>query len=287
MHSNKNNILLLVTAVIAVTACTERIDIKLDNSFTRLVVEGEITTDTMTHEVKLSRTAPYFSTQPPSPVLGAQVVISDSLNQFVLSENPNKPGYYDTDPTVFGIPGHTYSLHISNVDINQDGKMEEFTASSFLPPLKKPDSIKVDYLNRFYMNVWEILFFGQDPVQERNFYMFKIRRNGRLLSDTIRKVGISSDEYYNGLYIKGEPVAILRDTRLDERINSGDTITLETYGISEGYYYFIVDVYMESRGSDPFGGQPANISTNLSNNAVGYFTAMSVARNSFIWKKTK
>jgi hypothetical protein len=287
MLVNDKHIIFLLAGFLLASSCTEKVDIKLDNSFIRLVVEGGISTDTMAHEVKLARTAAYFSTKPPDPVLGANVVIYDSLNQFVLKENPSKPGYYETDPGVFGLPGHTYSLHISNVDINLDGKTEEYSASSLLPPLRKPDSIKVDYVQRFYMNVWEVLFYGQDPVNERNYYMFKIKRNGKLLTDTIRKVGISSDEYYNGVYIKGEPVAILRDLRSNERLNSGDTITLETFGITEGYYYFIVDVYMESRGSDPFGGQPANISTNISNNAVGYFTAMSVARNSYIWKRTK
>ena len=163
--------------------------------------------------------------------------------------------------------------------------MEEFSASSYLPPLHHPDSIKVDYENRFYQNVWDIKFYGQDPADQRNYYMFKTRRNGRLITDTLRKVGVSSDEYYNGVYIKGEPVAILREGRANERLSSGDTISLETYAITAGYYNFILDVYMESNGSDPFGGQPANISTNLSNKAIGYFTAMSVARNSCIWKK--
>lgn len=286
MQSSNNNIIIL-TALFLLSSCTEKIDIKLDNSFTRLVVEGEISTDTMVHEVRLTRTAAYFSIQAPDPVRGAEVIISDSLDQFMLQENPDKPGYYETDPGVFGIPGHTYSLHISNVDINLDGKMEEYSATCMLPPLQKPDSIKVDYVQRFFNNVWEVNFYGQDPANEKNYYMFKVKINGRLITDTINKVGISSDEVYNGLYIKGEPVAILRESRPNERLNSGDTVTLETYSISQGFYNFILDVYMESRGSDPFGGQPANISTNLDNNAVGYFTAMSVARNSFIWKKTK
>jgi hypothetical protein len=285
MLANLKYIIFLFAGFLLASGCTEKVDIKLDNSFTRLVVEGEISTDTMAHLVRLTRTAAYFSTQVPDPVHGANVIISDSLNQFVLSENPNKPGYYETDPGVFGIPGHRYSLHISNVDINKDGKTEEYSANCLLPPLRKPDSIKVDYVQRFYNNVWEVKFYGQDPPDEHNYYMFKIRINGRLIMDTINKVGISADEYYNGLYIKGEPVAILRESLPYERLNSGDTLTLETYAIAEGYYNFIFDVYMESRGSDPFGGQPANISTNLGNNAVGYFTAMSVARNSCIWKK--
>ena len=274
-----------VFGILLISACTERIDIPLDTSFTRLVVEGGITTDTMSHTIRLARTAAYFNASPPQAVSGAEVIISDSLNQYHLTEDPGRAGYYETDPGVFGLPGHKYTLHIGNVDINNDGKFEEFTASSLLQPLRHPDSIKVEYINRFYQNVWDIKFYGQDPPDQKNFYMFKVKRNGRLITDTLRKVGVSADVYYNGVYIKGEPVALLREGRANEKLNSGDTVTLETFSITEGYYNFILDVYMESSGSDPFGGQPANISTNLSNKAVGYFTAMAVARNSFIWTK--
>jgi hypothetical protein len=279
------HIIQVIAGLALVSACTERIDIPLETSFTRLVVEGGITTDTMAHTIRLARTAAYFNSSPPEPVSGAEVIISDSINQFHLTEDPTKAGYYNTDPGVFGLPGHRYTLHIGNVDINNDGKFEEFSASSLLPPLQHPDSIKVSYLKNFYQNVWQVKFYGQDPPDQKNFYMFKIRRNGRLISDTLRKAGISADEYYNGAYIRGEPVALLREGRSNERLNPGDTVTLETYSITEGYYNFVLDVYMESNGSDPFGGQPANISTNLSNKAIGYFTAMAVARNSFIWTK--
>jgi len=280
-----HQICFLILGIFILFSCTERIDIPLDTSFTRLVVEGGITTDTMAHQVRLARTAAYFNAAAPLPVLGAQVYITDSIQQFQLTENPDKPGLYETNSNVFGLPGHTYTLHILNVDINNDGKMEEFSASSFLAALHPPDSIKVNYVSRFYQNVWEVKFYGQDPEDQRSFYLFKVRRNGRLITDTLRGMRVSSDEYYNGAYIKGEPIAILRQGRANEKLNSGDTVTLETYSITEGYYNFILDVYMESNGSDPFGGQPANISTNMSGKAIGYFTAMAVARNSYIWKQ--
>ena len=35
-------------------SCVERIDIELDDSYTRLVVDGAITTDTMAHTILLS-----------------------------------------------------------------------------------------------------------------------------------------------------------------------------------------------------------------------------------------
>jgi hypothetical protein len=275
----------IIAAIAVLTACTERIDINLDNSYTRLVVEGGITTDTTAHEVRLSRSASYFSDKQLEPVIGAHVIITDSIHQYLLKEEYGRAGMYATDTNVYGIPRHTYTLNISNVDINKDGHLEEYTASSFLPPLRHPDSIQVEYVNRFFHNIWEVRFYGQDPPETRDFYMFKAWRNRKLITDTLRKVGLSSDEYYNGSYIHGEPVAYFREGRPAEKLNDGDTITLETLAITEKYYNFIIDVFIESQGSDPFGGQPANISTNISNNGVGFFYAYSVARNHAIWRK--
>jgi hypothetical protein len=106
----KIKLIIYPLVAISLVSCTEKIDISLDTSFTRLVVEGGITTDTMAHEVWLARTAAYFSTKVPEPIHGANVIILDRQDQFQLTENPNKAGYYETDPGVFGLPDHTYSF---------------------------------------------------------------------------------------------------------------------------------------------------------------------------------
>ncbi len=46
--------------MLALASCTEKIDIALDNSYIRLVVEGCVTTDTMRHTVRLTTTSSYY-----------------------------------------------------------------------------------------------------------------------------------------------------------------------------------------------------------------------------------
>jgi hypothetical protein len=280
-------ILPVTFSVMLLAACTERIDVELDSSFTRLVVDGSISTDTTVQQVKLAKTADYFVNEPLEPVTGAIVSITDGTNVIILAENPADQGTYLTDSTVYGVPGLTYTLTISNVDVNSDGVTETYTASSEMRFVQPPDSIQVIYMNQFYTWLWDVRTFAQDPPDSRDFYMFRVLRNGKQLKDTITEVGFSSDEYYNGWYIKGETVSYLLEENPSEALKDGDTITLETIAITGEYYQYLVDVMMEAHGSDPFGGQPANISTNLNNNAVGYFASYSIARTSTIWRQQK
>ena len=63
---------LLLLAVL--TRCTEQIEIDVDSSFARLVVEGYISTDTTSHMVRLTRSGDYFYNQPAQPVSGAIII---------------------------------------------------------------------------------------------------------------------------------------------------------------------------------------------------------------------
>ncbi|MBK7030017.1 MAG: DUF4249 family protein [Bacteroidales bacterium] len=76
----------LVTGLILLSSCTERIEIELEDDFARLVVEGAITTDTMPHTIKLTTTSSYYYNQPAPVVQHAIVSISDGTETFLLNE---------------------------------------------------------------------------------------------------------------------------------------------------------------------------------------------------------
>ena len=64
-------ILLLMLGLI-ISACTERIDIELDDTYTRLVVDGQLSDDsTITQSILLTESTSYFYNQPPPPVSNA------------------------------------------------------------------------------------------------------------------------------------------------------------------------------------------------------------------------
>jgi hypothetical protein len=278
---------IILSLAIITFGCTERYDVALTGTYTRLIVDGNITTDTTAHLIRLAKSADYFTNMPLDPITNAQVYISDGSNTFILHEDPAKPGDYYTDPNVYGIQGRTYTLLINNVDINSDNTFEAYTATCKMNPSSRLDSMQVDLIHKFYRDNYQIAIYGHDPAETRDIYMYKVKINGKLITDTITEARFADDEFFNGSDVKYQPVYYLTPTKTDEELKEGDTITLEQYGVTKDYFDFFNDVLNESHGADPFGGQPANIYTNVEDKdlSYGFFGAFSVTRIYYIIKK--
>jgi hypothetical protein len=263
--------------------CTERIEVEVDSSFTRLAVEGYISTDTTQHKVRLTRSGDYFYNQPAQSVSDATVSISNGDSVVMLSESNEYPGLYLTDPDYYGLAGKTYTLSITGVDIDEDGVSEEYSASSELRPVNPIDSIQLEKLNGPDFTIYQVLLYALDPPV-KNFYAFKVYRNGYLITDSLHEIRVQDDVFFNGNYTFGIPVQFLNQSEKDEIILPSDTITLEINGITDKYYNFILEAQSEIFYQTPlFSGPPANISSNISNGALGFFTAYSVTRSSVVF----
>jgi hypothetical protein len=270
-------------------ACTEDFDISLTTSYVGLVVDGQITTDTTSHKVILSKSGDPLNKLPREYVSNAIVTITDGTNTFNLSENPNQKGLYETLPNVYGVPGKTYELNISNVDINNDGVMETYSATSQLRKENPIDSIKI--LSQVFNTDnkgWAINMYSQDIGGDtRNYYLIKVSKNGTLLTDSLQESSIASNSGFEGKYYSGITVYFLNYNKFDEKVALGDTITLELDGITEDYYNFIDAYEKEFFPKDPiFSGPSANVPSNIKpkENATGFFAAYSVYRKSRIYR---
>ena len=269
---------ILLTAVISllIHSCVERIDIKLDDSYTRLVVDGAITTDTMAHKITLSSTTSYYYNQPAPPVTGAHLQISDGTDVYPLDEEA--PGIYLTDSSVCGVAGKTYTLDIKL--LSPIGGYSNYEASSTLYPVSHLDSVSLTFHSDWADNgIWEVKCYVQDPPTE-DFYRFLISKNRELLTDTLNEWFVTDDRFYNGNYAYGAPIAYLRQGQGDEVLLKGDTVTVEMNSIGSGYANFIWDAQSEINGSNPlFSGPPANVKGNIDNGATGFFAAYSISRS--------
>lgn len=289
-HNNISPIIfIIVIGIMAfLSSCTEPINMSFDNTYPRLVVDGSITTDTMKHKVRLTKSGDALYQQPVEVISNAVVVISDGTNEFALKENKLNKGIYETDSTVFGVPGMTYSLMISHVDINGDGVFEEYTAQSYLKKENPIDSIQIEYDDRNPdYNGWMINLYAQEIGGGRNFYLLKAYKDGVLLTDSTYEFALGDNTGFNGGYYYGFPVYMLQKKKIDERVNKGDLITLEMDGITQEYFNFITDFKLEYDPKIPiFSGPSANISTNIEpkDKAVGFFAAYSIVRSSKVYK---
>jgi hypothetical protein len=270
-------------------ACTEEIQMPLDSTYVRLVVDGEINTDTAVHRVRLSRSGDALNEKPGNVISNAVVTITDGSETFNLTENTGNPGVYETDSTVYGVEGKTYTLNISNVDVNNDGTMEEYSASSYIPRINPIDSIQVKY-EAFYGDDkgWLINLYALEIGGGRNFYLLKAWKNGVLLTDsTYECTSFADNTGFEGKYYDGFSVYYLNYNKDDERLVNGDVVTLEMDGITGEYKDFLQAFITEYQPKIPlFSGPSANIPTNVmpSDKAVGFFNAYSCRRSSRVYK---
>jgi hypothetical protein len=269
------------------TSCTEEVhnqDLPFGN--TRLMVEGTISTDTISHKVVLSRsgnpldTSQYF-------VSGATVSITDGINVFPLTEDPLNRGTYYTAPDVYGVAGRTYVLNISNVDLYGNGSNLSFAASSELRDENSADSISLEYNDQYKDNEgWYVNLYALDGGGGINYYLIKIRKNNVLVTDTTTEYTFTSSTGFEGKYFDGIAVYWLSKYKDDEVLSDGDTVTLELYGITQGYYDFLRAFIEESYPKTPiFSGPSANIPSNVTPEDIsyGYFAAYSIKRTSKIY----
>jgi len=275
MKYNKAIFILSLLSLLAFS-CTEKIDIQLDDSYVRLVVDGAITTDTMAHIVVLKTTSSYYYNQPMPMVSGAQVSITDGTRTFNLKEDSE--GVYRTDSSVYGIGGHTYTLNIKLA--SAIGGNTDYSAVSTLNPIKPLDSVSLLFHPEWSRKgIWEVKCYVQEPPTV-DFYRFLILKNRKLLTDTLNEWFVTDDKFFNGSYTNGATVAYLQQGSANEGLNKGDTVTVEVNSIGKEYANFLWEAQAELRGSNPlFSGPPANVKGNINNGAIGFFAAYSATRS--------
>lgn len=278
----KTQIVIVFLLSLFVVSCTEKIDIQLDESFARLVVDGSITTDTMAHTVVLKTTSSYYYKDEVTSVSGALVSITDGTLTYKLKED--SAGVYNTDSHVFGVAGKIYTLNIKLA--SPIGGQTEYSAKSTINSLNPLDSVSLLFHPEWARKgMWEVKCYVQEPATI-DFYRFLILKNRKMLTDTLNEWFVTDDKFFNGNYTNGATVAYLQQGSPQEKLTKGDTVTVEVNNISKEYANFIWEAQAELRGSNPlFSGPPANVKGNISNGAVGFFTSYSITRKYAITPK--
>lgn len=272
----------LIVFLLSITfSCTERIDIELDSTYRRLVVYGTVTNDSIRHQVILSSTSDYFSNQPSPSISGALVELSFDAQTLLLQENDTVPGTYECPEAFRGMPGTTYRLDISQVEMN--GEIESYFAESTMPQGSTLASIDLDYFSFTQISGYAVSMYGSHPPEQKDWFSFKFIKNGDLLTDTLMKYTVLADDLFDDGGFNGLPVGFLNDDDPRQAVHPGDTVTLEMNSIEQVFYDFISEAQLEIAGNNPlFSGPPANVRTNISNGGMGIFAAYYLERASAI-----
>lgn len=251
-----------VMLLVGVGACKKVISVDLRDAPSQIVIEGEITNASgMPAQVRISKSVNFSASNVYPPVSGARVRMTDSSSGFSTLMAESDSGLYTTRLLV-GAPNHVYKL-----DVTVDGKT--YSASSTMPRPVVLDSVtfalNTDFNNK--QNINAVVNF-RDPDGLGNYYQFTESIKGRLIPD----IFVFEDRLSDGKYIE-QP--LFNDSAYLQR---RDTILLTMNCIDKNvynYFFTLADV----TGNNNFQtATPANPNTNISNGALGYFSAHTTTR---------
>ena len=270
--------------ILIISGCTEPFYIQTDDADPRIVIYGVLTDHPNQQEVHISSTAPYFSEEPNPPVRGAKVSVTSSDGKTInYEEAPDTPGHYYAPLNWQVEEGKTYTLKVE-VDFDKDGLPDLYEATTEVPMKAYLDSIDIAPITIMGHENYALNIYGQDSLEEQ-YYLFNFRVNGDVSGSKLTRSVLTDDIMFNGEYIDGLTIRYFdniseyekdSEERREESVylQSGDLIEVETCLITKGYYNFILQCMNEKGGENPmFGGPPSNITTNISNGGIGYFTA--------------
>lgn len=302
MHLKKYIVVITILSV-AFSACIKQVNVATRTAAPILVVEGNISTDTLPYTVKLTYSGQviYADTIPDQYLeKNAKVTISDDLGNSTQLVYTHQGIYTTTDSSYIGRVGRSYYV---------TAQLANGTKYISVPEkIKAPvpiDSIGVQYNSYFNFNVpsrLDVSINTKDPAQEENYYRWTfLTWVGRETNGTSCGINCIHFQYCYQRYIDND-VHILSDALIN-----GNEIKNQKVGYCYIFTYFnpFVDIgqislsreayqfwesYQEQQtrtGSilDPL---PAAIKGNVYNAgnaddyALGYFSATSVTHRKVI-----
>ncbi|EDP96842.1 DUF4249 domain-containing protein [Kordia algicida OT-1] len=256
--------------IITFISCDDKIDVDVPEAPPRLVIEASLDwkkgTAGNNQTIKLSTSTPFFDTTTNTSVIGASVRVTNNNSNAVYNFVDQNDGNY-TITNFVPVLNDSYTL-----EVIYNG--ETYTATENLIPVTPIMNPTQSLEGGFDDEVLDVTIFFDDPADEENFYMVRIKED----TDLFAELETQSDEFTNG-NVQEEFFEKERDDEDPEaEYNPGDTVNIRLFGISERYYNFIsLLIEQYDSGGDPFSVTPAEIrgncvnQTNEANYAFGYF----------------
>jgi hypothetical protein len=259
---------LIIFIIIATLGCVKKTNWPLsDQPLSLIVVDGTITDEMKSQTIRITLPIAELNASP-LPVTGANVLISNEDSTWQLTENPVNSGLYQTDAAFLARLGKTYTLLIYLEDQIFSAKAYMIPGSVFqeLQYVKNPDN------DLFYIDWVANAFSSQDPAMWE-IYLDWSKVPGyenadpsgcqaRMLFYTLPTLDVS--EIFAA---EMEKISFPAGTIINER----------RYSITPEHAEFLREMLLETNWTGGlFSLANANVMTNLSDGATGYFGACSV-----------
>ncbi len=281
------NIFLIFTATII--GCEAPIDLELNNSETGVVVIEALLRNVNKRDfVKITKTTSFYDNEGEDLVSGANVVLEGNGTSYNLieSSHPDSTGYYIKPNNLSFNNGETYTLTVI-------AEGETYTATSTMNYLPGIDSMEIYYDDIQFIfaseafqiapedTSYNIELTYQEDGELGDGYLFKYYVNDSLASVNPRDFVFFDDEFL----IEG-PVTGAAQSFTKAVAQYGDTITIEMLSIHPDFitFYEVLFNQTDLSGNLFASSPPANVPTNFSNGARGFFQVADVNYKTKIFK---
>jgi hypothetical protein len=258
----------IAISLIVLTSCEEAINVDLQESGPRLVIEATINVledGSSDAFVKLTTTAPFFENEIMVVSNAIVRIVDDSGIQFPFTYTED--GLYTSD--LVPEEGVEYTLEVKYQDELYTGTASLTTGTTLEFVGQRDDG-------GFTGEDIELKAYFTDPLSEDNYYLFEGISEKGVVRDVL------DDEFFNGNQIFG--------FYLVEDLESGDEVVFNLYGIDEDTYNFLFVLLQQTsdQSDGPFETQPATVRGNIVNRTdsnnfpLGYFRISEVSTLSYI-----
>ena len=293
----------LFTLIFLFSSCEQDLNIEIKTNDKRLLVDGEFTNDTVVHSMRLYCSGSLITGRRQTIVSGAKIVITDNIDTFDYIENKDTLGLYQTAGKVGGKGGHIYTLSITNIDIENDGKMDSYIAQAMMPVPIKFDSL-VSYLGENGDQVmgtveneayYKIMYNGPDYIYDY------LTLNSVTLYSLTDQLGSGDFNYYffKAPKVNNPGLTLSRYSSLwiepkSSKVSTGDTISFICYNFTAAQFEFLKEFDNNTNSGDLFSNNmydqlkiPTNLPTNIepADKAAGYFFIYSISKISKVFKE--
>jgi hypothetical protein len=266
--------LIYILVLLSFCSCEKQVGWPLQNEENNMiVVDGMITDEQKQHTVRLSLPVSNLN-DTAQPVSGAIVTISGDDSVYTLTEYPVNSGIYKTHPFAFGQPGQNYTLKIQYQGSEYNAQSYMLSGEAFTPLV---------YTKNIRDSLYHITWVANAYNPEK-FAMWEILLDWSSVSGY---TGLNPEECKARLLFYTLPtldVSQVLTNELEKVYFPAGTLLVERrYSINAEHAAFIRALLSETNWQGGlFDSSHANLPTNVSGNAVGFFSACAVVSYSTI-----
>lgn len=247
-------------------SCEKVIDINLNKTNPKYVIEGNLSDLAGECMVLVSKTI-NISESNDFPGVENAVVSIQQDDRAPVKLIQTSPGVYES--------GQVKALSLSTYKLSVVIDGEEFTSSVKVPEKVAFDSLYIADFTGFGNTRRFANVAFTDAKGLGNAYRFIQYKNGLLNSN----IFVLNDEFSDGRVIN--TFLAYFDNSENQRLDTGDTVTVEMQGIDPSVYKFFMSLSQSSTGGSE-SVAPGNPVSNIKGGALGYFNACIKQRRTVI-----